>query len=263
MNEFRSIWPDWKEEKLYAALVAAVLFAAFLYLLSSMILTTRQSSTVGVAPIPPRTISVMGEGKVTATPDVASIDLGVTAQKPSETEAVTEVTNKMNALLAKLREMGIADADLQAQQYSVYPRYDYPDGRQVATGYEATQQVEVTLRDLKQLPKVIQSGTELGANQIGDLRHEIDDPEPYREQARMRAAVNARQKAEAMAKAVGVRLGGIVSFDESSSVGTPPYPIYAKEAYGLGAGGGGIPAPDVPAGSQDIVSYVTLTFQLR
>jgi uncharacterized protein len=262
MDQFKSIWPNWHEEKPYAALVVGILLISFLSLTANIFANLATWRSAGQSPQPPRTIQVTGEGKVVAVPDISTIDLGVTFTKATEVEAITEVTKKMNDILAKLRTAGIQDKDLNAQQYTVYPQYDYVDGRQNLSGYQATQQVEVKLNDPKMLSNVLKIAADNGANQISGLTKSIDDPENYRVEARAKAITNARTKAETLAKALGVRLGDVISFTESSNGEAPPYPMFTKDTMGMG-GGAGVPAPDVPAGSQEVRSTVSVTFSLR
>src|SRR3989344_7822003 len=98
MDQFKSIWPDWKDERIYAILVTGILLVAFLALMTSMFRNIAETNRVGLAPDMPRSITINGEGKVVAVPDISTIDLGVTISKPTQEEAVTEVTNKMNEL---------------------------------------------------------------------------------------------------------------------------------------------------------------------
>ncbi len=255
----RSIWPNWNDEKPYAALVLGILFVLFLSIIAWLFTEMRSLPFVGRAPSPVHTIAVTGEGKIVAVPNIASISLGVDSQKTTEQEAVADATTKMNALVTQLKALGIKDEDLKTEQYTVYPRYDYPNGKQVASGYEAQQQLTAKVRDASKLPQVLKIASDVGANQIGDLQHTIDDPEPLRAEARLKAIANAQQKAGALAQAVGVQLGRVVSFDESSPE-TSPQPIPYAQAFGVG--GGGTPAPDVQAGSQDVISDVTLTYEI-
>ena len=185
----------------------------------------------------------------------------MTISKSTQEEAVTEVTNKMNELVNKLRALGIKDADLNPQQYTVSPRYDYPDGRERLTGYQATQQVNVKVRDAKLLGSVLKTAADAGANQIGDLRRTVDEPEPYKKEARLKAIANAKERAQALSSALGVRFVRVLNYYESSNDGQP-YPYYSKAEMGLG-GGGGVPTPDIPSGSQEILSTVTITFEIQ
>lgn len=254
----RSIWPNWQDERPYAALVLGILFVLFLGGIVKIVSEAKALSYIGRAPSAAHTIVVTGEGKVTASPDTASVSLGVVSQKATQEETLTDATTKMNTLVARVKALGISDTDMKTQQYTVYPRYDYPNGRQVASGYEAQQQLVVTVRNKTQLPEVLRVASEAGANQISSLSQVIDDPEPLREQARAKAVANAKTKAAVLARTVGVRLGGIVSFSENAGEAPLPPLYYAKDM----GGSGGAPTPSIEGGSQDVVSQVTLTYEI-
>jgi uncharacterized protein YggE len=206
------------------------------------------------------TIAIAAEGKVTALPDIATISVGVQTEKKKVTEAQADNTAKMNAIIAKLKELGVAKEDIKTSNYSIYPAYDYVNGRQIERGYNVNQNVDVKIRDLDSIGNVLSAVAELGANQVGGVNFTIDDPEEIRQQARMKGLEAAKKKAEALASAAGVRLGKVVGFSESVGGYNPPI-YYAKE-FGLGAGGDAVAAPSIEAGSQDVVVNVSVTYEI-
>ena len=221
----------------------------------------RQNAFIGRASVAPYTIMISGEGKVTALPDVAVLTLGTQTERRTVADAQRENTTAMNQLRERLKTLQIPAADITTSQYSVYPQYDWNEGRQSLRGYQVTQQLTVKIRDFEKISPVLATVGELSLNQVGGLSFAIDDPEQYRQEARLKALEQAKQKAVALAAAAKVRLGRIVSFSEGVSGGYPP--IYAKEAaYGMG-GGGSAPAPMVEPGSQDIVVSVTVGYELE
>ena len=207
------------------------------------------------------TITISGEGKVTAIPDIAQIYLGVETEKKKVEDAQKENTEKMNNLIKELKGMDIAAEDIQTSSDNIYPRYDWIEGRQILQGYQVSQSVTVKIRDLEIIGDVLSAAGSLGINQIGGLNFTIDEPEKLRQEAREKALANAKEKAEALAKVADVKLGKLVSFNESSSGGY--YPVYradyALEAKGMG---GGAVAPEIEPGSQDIMVYVTVTYEV-
>jgi hypothetical protein len=129
----------------------------------------------------------------------------------------------------------------------------------VLSGYTISQSVTVKIRDLTKISDVLAKAGESGANQVGGLNFTFDDPENLKVQARDKAIVNAKSKAETLANSLGIKLGRIVGFIEG---GSAPYPITmykSAEAYGMGGGGA---APQVEAGSQDITSNVSITYEI-
>ncbi|MDP3244781.1 MAG: SIMPL domain-containing protein [bacterium] len=207
------------------------------------------------------TISVEGEGKVVGVPDVATINLGLLSEAANVGQAQVGNTNKMNALLEKVKSFGVDSKDIQTTNYTISPRYDYPDGRQILRGYQVSQSVQVKIRDLSKIGGILAAAGEVGANQVSGVAFTIDEPESLRQQAREKAMENALAKAQALAKKAGVKLGKLVSFNEYNSSPTSYYKGY--EAYGLGgATPQAAPTPSVEAGSLDITINVNLTYEI-
>src|SRR3989338_678235 len=180
------------------------------------------------------TITITGEGKITAIPDIATVEVGVITDKSDVVAAQKENTEKVNTLIKKVKDIGVEDKDIQTTNYQIYPQYDYTSGRQTLRGYQVSQSVRIKIRDLGKIGTMLSSVGASGANQVSGVSFTIDEPEALRQQAREKALDNAREKAEALAKRAGVKLGKIVSFSESGG-GAPPVPYYGRaEALGLG-----------------------------
>jgi uncharacterized protein YggE len=221
----------------------------------------KQYDYIGV-PIERNVIDVSGEGKVVAIPDIAAIDLGTTIERPSVAAAQKENTRVMNELLARLASGGVDKKDIQTTSYSVYPSYDWNNGKQTLRGYTVSQNVHVKVRDLDKVGDFIGQAGALGANQIGGIQFTVDDPEKLKEEARTKAIENAKAKAQALAAVAGVKLVRVVSFNESQGGGNPPPIFYAKDMMGMG-GAEAAPAPSVEAGSTDIVVSVNMTYEIE
>jgi len=205
------------------------------------------------------TIMIAGEGKVTAVPDIAQLSLGIQTENKAVSKAQTENTEKMNQLIDKLKSMNIVAEDMSTASYNIYPMYDWTNGQSILRGYQVVQSLAVKIRNLEIVGDVVAVAGEIGANQIGGLNFTIDDPENLRQTAREKALLNAKQKAESLAKIAGVKLGRLVSFEESTSSPSPVYRDYAMEAKAVGGGGA---VPDIEPGSQDIMVYVTVTYEV-
>lgn len=207
------------------------------------------------------TISIGGEGKVSAKPDLALANLGVTTDSPTVKDGQTQNTQKMNAIIAAIKAMGVEDKDIQTSNYSIYPKYDYSNGKTTLSGYTVSQQVTVKVRNLDSVGDVLAKAGDLGANQVNGVSFTIDDPTSLQADARMKALEDARKKADVLARALGLTIVKVVTFSESSGNVPPvPIPYMADKAYGIG--GGGIPSPTVESGSLDVTSDVTVTFEV-
>lgn len=216
---------------------------------------------IGV-PIERNVITVSGEGKVVGIPDVATIDLGMTVERPTVAEAQKENTRVMNELIAKLKDSGVDKKDIQTTAYSVYPNYDWYNGKQKLRSYTVSQNVHVKIRNLDGVSDILGKAGELGANQIGGIQFTVDEPEKLKAEARAKALENAKEKARDLADIAGVKLRRVVNFQETQSGGYPQPYFYAKDV-GMGGANEAAPAPSVEAGSSEIVVNVTLTYEIE
>jgi len=206
-----------------------------------------------------KTITFTGEGKVTGIPDVASINLSVVTDKMTAKEAMEENAQKMNEIIKFIKDSGVDEKDVKTTAYYLSPRYDWLEGKRVFRGYELTSSLAVKIRNLQKISEIIDGAVGKGANQVGDVQFVIDDQEKLKTEARNEAIANAKERAESIAAAAGLKLGKIVNFSESGTV--PPSPIYYLEKE-VGTGGAA-PAPELEKGSQEIIIDVSLTFELK
>lgn len=213
---------------------------------------------IGV-PVESHAITFTGEGRAIGVPDVAKMRLGMTVERPTVLEAQEENTGVMNTLVGELKGLGIDAADIQTSDYSVYPTYDYTDGRQVLRGYQVSQSVQVSVRDLDNVGKVLGTVGRLGLNQVGGIEFVVDDPHGLQAEARIAAVADAKRKAQDLATAVGVRLGRVVDIREAVSDGSRP-PLYFDKAMGLGGGEG---PPMAEPGSAEVVVTASITYEIE
>jgi len=217
----------------------------------------------------PATISFDGQGEVFASPDIANISFSVREEAKTAKEAQAIVTDKVNQALVFLRQNGVSEKDIKTTNYSSYPKYDYsqmpcsqnycPPGKQVLTGFEVSQNIEVKVRNIDDAGKVVQGLADAGVTDMQGPNFAIDDEDALKAEARAIAIKNAKEKARELARQLHVRLVRIVSFSES---GGPYYPIYAKAELMM-ADGGGAPTPELPIGENKITSNVTITYEIR
>jgi len=200
-----------------------------------------------------RHLDVNASGAVSAAPDQATIQLGVTSQAASAAAALTQNSTDTAAVIASVVALGVAEKDIQTSNFSVYPTYDTTGTR--ITGYQVNNSVTVTIRDLVKAGPLLDQVVQAGANNITGLNFSISDTSALVEEARTRAFDAAKAKAESMAKAAGVELGEILSVTESSQ-NPQVYPM-AKVAMDAVAG-----AP-IQAGTQDVTVDVSIVYALR
>jgi uncharacterized protein YggE len=167
-------------------------------------------------------IWVSGTGKATAVPDVATLTLGVEAQESTVALAQSEASTAMNAIVSALKSGGIAEKDIQTQQYYITPIWTYnrDTGEQTLAGYRVTNTVTAKIRKVADTGDIIQAVVSAGGNYttINGISFTVDNPAPYQEEARKEAMTDARTKARQLADAAGVSLGAPSYISESGGV---------------------------------------------
>jgi len=209
--------------------------------------------------------SATATGKVFAKPDIANLTVGIkTEPKATAAEAVKDNTKKMNEIIEALKKMEIEEKDIKTTNYSLNPYYDWSSGRQVLRGYEISQNVTVKIRDLDKIGEAIAKTTEKGANQVGNIEFTIDDEYELKAEARAGAIEKAKEKAEAIVKETGMKLGKIVNVYENQVYAQPVYANYvAKDmAYGMG-GASEVAVPSIQTGQNEVSVEVTVVWEVK
>ncbi len=174
---------------------------------------------------PEHTISVQGTGRVIVTPDVADVRLGVMLTRPTVAQARADAASAMSAVIAALKSTGIADADIQTALLSLQPVYDYNSKTNPPklTGYQLTNEVTATVRNLDKLADAIDGALKAGATTMDGVTFRRQDQTAAEKQARIAAIADARAKADTLASAAGVSISGVSSINELSA--TTPVPM--------------------------------------
>ena len=209
---------------------------------------------------PNRTISVSGDGTVSAPPDMATIRTGVVTQAAKASDALDANNAAMKRIMDVLKSNKIAPKDIQTSSFDVRPEYKRgPRGQQQPEiiGYQVTNQVQVRVRNLPTLGEVLDAMVTAGSNQISGISFGIDDPTGPLNQARKRAISDARSRAELYAQAAGVRVGKVISISEQRV--TVPRPQYVGRAFAAEA----VSAVPVARGEQQLRATVHMVFALE
>lgn len=186
--------------------------------------------------LPPPTISVTGEATISAAPDLAQIEAGVTSDAKTAREASSANNDAMGKVLLALKGAGISEKDYQTSQVSLQPQYSSSQSRpgpNVLTGYRATNRVTIKVRDILKVASVIDAVVGAGANDLGGISFTVSNASKLLDDARSQAIADARRRAEIYAKAAGVTLGTPVSIAEE---GTPAPVMYRRAAAPMAAG---------------------------
>ena len=189
------------------------------------------------------TISISGLGEVTAAPDTAFINSGVTTQGATAREALDANTKAMADLLETLKAAGIEARDIQTSGFSVNPNYVYSDARDAngyqlppkITGYQVFNNVTVRVRDLASLGGVLDKAVNVGANTINGISFSVADPSKLYDEARKEAFADAKEKADLYAGIAGEKLGTIRNITETQGYSNPTPMMMKASADAAGA----------------------------
>lgn len=161
-----------------------------------------------------RTITVLGEGAVSAVPDIAQVRVGVTSDAGTAAEALASNSAAMSEVLARLLAEGVEERDLQTATLELGPRYvDRSGGEPGVAGYSARNILMVRVRELDRLGEILDAVAENGANTFEGVSFDMADPQPLRDAALRQAVADARRKAELLAEEAGVTLGPVQAID--------------------------------------------------
>ena len=231
------------------------------------------------------TITVSGEGKTFVTPDIAEFSVTVQQTAKDVKSAQDAATKAGNAVIGYLKSQGLTDRDIQTSNYSIEPQYEYssaicaqppvpggnvtsagsagsviycPPGKQTLTGYQVSETLDVKVRDTSKAGDILAGVGGKGASSVSGLNFTVDDPSAVQAEARDKAIADAKQKAQALAKALGVSLVRIVSYNEGGGG-----PIYYAKSAGMGAVDAAAPSPEIPVGQNTVQSDVTITYEIE
>ncbi len=209
------------------------------------------------------TLTVLGHGEVAATPDEAVVRLGAVAQAEKAGMAQDQVNAAVQNLLKAIRSLGIAEEKISTVELSLTPVYGSraqgATGREsepLVIGYRAGNIVKVKIDDMKILGKVVDAGLAAGANKVEGISFGLKDDGEHRRKALSLAAVDARSKAESIARAMGVQLAGIRSVTEGGVDLVRPQMDAASRLSAMGA------APIQP-GQLQIRASLTVSFEIQ
>jgi uncharacterized protein len=217
---------------------------------------------IGISEETRNVVTISGEGKIVAVPDIGKVQVGLITTKKTVAEAQKENSTKMNEIIKEIKGLGVADKDIKTVAYTIYPEYDWIDGQQIFKDYQISQTIEVKIRDTEKISAILDKAGTLGANNVGSLTFEVDNVEKIQQQARLEAITDAKTKAEELAKAMGVKLGKITAFYEDNYNPVPYYDYAVKESAGVGGMVSAAPAPSISTGESEITSNVSITFEL-
>ena len=194
-------------------IISRVLFASIVSIMSLAPLASLATEKL---------VTVTGEATIAVAPDAAMIRIGVSSQDKTAREASDANARQMTAVLAAIKSNNIAERDIQTSRLSLQPQYDpNKSGTARLTGFQATNQVTVRIRDIGNLAAVLDSAISAGANEMSGIEFIVSEQSKLLDRARDDAIADAHRKAERYAKAAGSRLGRVVAISEEGSAPPP------------------------------------------
>ena len=236
-----------KSLKILAAILAIVLVG-----------TVSSNATAVADSIQEKIISVTGEGKVMAVPDICILTLGIEAENKEVVGAQGMASDAMNDVIATLKKNGVLEKDIQTSKYSIYPvrkeKNTWWGGGKIVA-YRVRNVANVKIRDVNKIGKIIDDAAKAGGDliRIGEIRFNIDDPKPYYREARRKAVNDAIEKAEQLAELSGVKLGRPISISERGGLVSS----VERATYSRGA------APPISPGEMEIKLTVNITYEIK
>lgn len=209
--------------------------------------------------VEPPSIAVTGEGRVSLIPDTAEVVLGVERQAPAAGDALAAAAEAMAGLLEALEAAGIPREDISSSGFSLYPQYDYDRGTSSGeprlVGFRVTNSVRALVAAPDRVGAVVDAAVAAGASRVQGVRFFVRDGEAAHHQALELAVQNARQRAEVLARAAGVRLGRPIRVTEEAASG----PVGQVR---LAASPEAAAATQVPPGTLELVLRVRVQYRI-
>jgi uncharacterized protein YggE len=206
-----------------------------------------------------REITIQGEGRVFARPDVALIKLGITTDGWKAEVAVKENAEKMNAVLKEIKFLNVEEKDIQTSKYNLSLRYEWIEGKRIFRGYALEQEVKVKIRDFEKIGEIIERAASQGANLVGELYFTVDDIDLVRQKAREEAIKKAKIKAREIAKQSGIKLGKLINVYEgsvfmpySSDIAASPIEFAVSKSV-----------PEIQPGEQEVTVEINLVYRIK
>ena len=257
------------KDKKISILVIVLLAAISLFTIAKFVNEVKTNKYIGRNPQAVNTISVSGKGEVTAVSDIASLTINLTKDGATTKEAQKLLNDSITKTLAYLKDKKIDDKDIKSEYGGLNPKYSYgqvaclvypcPQNDPKIIGYTATQTITVKIREVDSASDIRTGLADLGITDINGPTFSIDNQDALNDQVRALAITDAKNKAEVLAKELGVDLANIVNFSENTGGNYPMYEAKSMMAVSSAAA----PAPVLPKGENKITTNVTITYEIK
>ena len=203
-------------------------------------------------------LDISATGEVSRVPDLAIITAGVVAKAPTASAALQESASRMQRVVAALKRAGIGDRDIQTSNVNLNPEYRYPENQSPQlTGYSASNNVTVRFRDVRTSGRILDALVGVGANQISGPNLTIDNTDAALDEARAKAVAVGRERAQAYARSLGMRVVRLVAVSETGGNSVvQPLPMYARADVAMAK-------TQIEPGEQKLQVTLAMTFELQ
>lgn len=192
--------------------------------LLACLLLVLSCSLAQAADEPQRSVNVSADAEVMAAPDMARLTLSV-VETDKDMGAVQDKTNAVvRDFVAAAVKLGIDKKDIATTAVQLQPDYewDQQNKRNVQIGYRSTRSIDLTVRDLARLGDVFKAATAAGINHVQAPRMDASRADELRDQAMVKATLEARRKADLLAGTLGMKLGDVLTISAEESAGSAP-----------------------------------------
>ncbi|OXA95234.1 SIMPL domain-containing protein [Flavobacterium hercynium] len=203
-------------------------------------------------------INVNGEGKVKVAPDQVCISATVETKGTNVKEVKKQNDEKIDAVLKFIKKMNIPTADFKTKQVALNPQYDYDKKK---TNYNATQTIEIVLKDLTKYDEVMEGLVQQGINRLDRVTFESSKIKQYETEARKLAIKDAKAKAEDYVSVLGQKVGKAITISDNTQV-YHPQPMYATMRMKESSDAMGASNETLAIGEIDITANVSVSFIL-
>ena len=222
---------------MHTRLFRPLLLALSLALGTTTMTAHAQNAAAYAVPTDGTLLSVSASAESSRVPDVATISAGVVTQAVDGNAAMRQNAEQMAKVMAAIKAAGIAEKDIQTSGINLSPQYRYVENEAPKiTGFQASNTVNLKVRDIARLGKVLDALAAQGSNQINGPSFEVDKPDEAYDEARLAALKKARARADTYAAALGLKVRRIVSISEGGASFPRPMPMMmAMAADGMRA----------------------------
>ncbi|MDF1507583.1 SIMPL domain-containing protein [Robertmurraya sp. DFI.2.37] len=199
-------------------------------------------------------IKVIGEGIVTIQPDKGSVKLGVEIENKELMKAQTDNAKAISSIMNALQQIGVSAEHIQTDQFTIYPMYDYVDGKQIFRGYRVEHLLRITVSNLENIGLVVDTAVEHGANRVSNISFQVSNSAEVYRVALKKAVEDAVKKAYTIAKSFNLSIVPTPrKITEEKMALREPSPLYEMQMVKAAS-------TEIEPGTTEIRSVVTAIF---